>query len=55
MRAGQSVFLIINTSRLASRSCELKIWKHLQGKTKCFVFLLKIAVAGSKSRDSEGR
>lgn len=51
MRAGQSVFLIINTFRLASQSCELEIWKHLQGKTECFVFLRKIPVAGSKSRD----
>lgn len=51
MRAEQSVFLIINTFRLVSQSRELEIWKHLQGKTKCFVFLLKIPVAGSKSVD----
>lgn len=55
VRAGQSVFLIINTFRLTSESCELEIWKHLQGKAGCFVFLLKIPVAGSKSGDSEGR
>lgn len=55
VQAGQPVFLIINTFRLARQSCELEIWKHLQGKTKCFVFPLKIPVAGSKSRDREGR
>lgn len=48
VRAGQSVFLIINTFRLTSQSCELEIWKHLQGKTKCFIFLLKIPVCWIK-------